>query len=454
MKFVLFMTYSDNNFSSMIRVRRDVKLMKKVIFITQFLFCLSAVFSKNIIVKDKIEYPIVIENQVESNHKIIASNGTLFLKSNVVVEDGTIFPFIFILDTGAASSSIILDYNSDNFSINDYFSYKINNSLYLKCSAHFNDFLVEDFFLGSVTASQINLKELKLIFNDKDYCFAILGNDVLMNKSFFLSISKGYFKWQKKNPFNEQDEVFVPQIDKICSSRGNRDFYQYTVYIEDNYFKSDAKDYPILGFFNSPDKTKSRYYIDTGTYYIATSNIDLYYQIKNRGYKNYTYNSEVSQAFGYSNIPNPAFLGKQFESLDVMSGGTPEMFKCLGNQVLSAFDIYFDKENSEKVQKIYFKQVLEAEYKKYRTENDKSYYYPASTFGFRAANNMNRVSEKAFVNGKEILKEIEFGDIILSVNGIPNNFVKEWELPNKIKIEVKKKDGSIKTVHAKRHYIK
>ena len=114
----------------------------------------------------------------------------------------------------------------------------------------------------------------------------------------------------------------------------------------------------------------------------------------------------------------------------------------------------YGEELSEKVQKIYFKQVLEAEYKKYRTENDKSYYYPASTFGFRAANNMNRVSEKAFVNGKEILKEIEFGDTILSVNGIPNNLVKEWELPNKIRIEVKKKDGSIKTVHAKRHYIK
>ena len=45
--------------------------MKKVIFLTQFLFCLSAVFSKNIIVKDKIDYPIVIENQAESYHKII-----------------------------------------------------------------------------------------------------------------------------------------------------------------------------------------------------------------------------------------------------------------------------------------------------------------------------------------------------------------------------------------------
>ena len=155
LKFVLFMTYSDNNFSSIIRVRRETKLMKKVIFLTQFLFCLSAVFSKNIIVKDKIDYPIVIENQAESNHKKIASNGTLFLKSNVVVEDGTIFPFVFILDTGAANSSIILDYNSDNFSINDYFSYKINNSLYLKCSAHFDDFLIEDFYLGSVIARQI-----------------------------------------------------------------------------------------------------------------------------------------------------------------------------------------------------------------------------------------------------------------------------------------------------------
>jgi hypothetical protein len=35
LKFVLFMTYSDNNFSSIIRVRRETKLMKKVIFLME-----------------------------------------------------------------------------------------------------------------------------------------------------------------------------------------------------------------------------------------------------------------------------------------------------------------------------------------------------------------------------------------------------------------------------------
>lgn len=425
---------------------------RKFIFTIQICFCVFSLFCKSVVPKDKIEYPIVIENQSESKHKIITSNGMLFLKSNIVVEDGTSFPFVFILDTGAASSSIISDYNSAKISITDYLNYKINNTLYLKCSAHFDNFIVENFYLSNFGEPQISLKELKLIFNDEDYYFGILGNDVLMSKSFFLSISKGYFMWQKENPFNGKEGFVVPQLDRIVSSRGNKDYYQYTVYIEDNYFKSDVKDMPIFGFFNSPDKTKSRYYIDTGTYYIATSNVDLYYQIKNRGYKNFIYNAEVSQKFGYSNIPNPAFLGKQFESLDVMSGGTPEMFKCLGNQVLSAFDIYFDKNNTEKVQKIYFMPVAETEYKKYRKENDKSYYYPSSTFGFRASNSMNRVSEKAFVNGKEILKEIEFGDIILSVNGIPNNLVKEWELPNSITVEVQKKNGNKKNIRAKRHF--
>lgn len=426
---------------------------RKFIFAIQIFFCVFSLFCKNVIQKDKIEYPILIENQAESKHKIIASNGMLFLKSNVVVEDGTTFPFVFILDTGAASSSIILDYNSAKISISNYLSYKINNTLYLKCSAHFDNFIVENFYLTNFGEPQISLKELKLIFNDEDYYFGILGNDVLMSKSFFLSISKGYFMWQKENPFNGKEGVVIPQLDRIVSSRGNKDYYQYTIYIEDNYFKSDVKDMPIFGFFNSPDKTKSRYYIDTGTYYIATSNVDLYYQIKNRGYKNFIYNAEISQKFGYANIPNPVFLEKKFEYLDVMSGGTPEMFKCLGNQVLSAFDIYFDKNDTEKVQKIYFVPVAESEYKKYRTENDKSYYYPSSTFGFRASNSMNRVSEKAFVNGKEILKEIDFGDKIISVNGIPYNLVKEWELPNSITVEVQKKNGNKKNIRAKRYFL-
>ena len=84
------------------------------------------------------------------------------------------------------------------------------------------------------------------------------------------------------------------------------------------------------------------------------------------------------------------------------------MFKCLGNQALAAFDIYFDKEGTDIVQKIYFQQIKDSDYQKYRTENDKAYYYPAASFGFKASNALNRVTEKAYINGKEILKDMAF----------------------------------------------
>ena len=127
------------------------------------------------------------------------------------------------------------------------------------------------------------------------------------------------------------------------------------------------------------------------------------------------------------------------------------MFKCLGNQALAAFDIYFDKDGTDIVQKIYFQQIKDSDYQKYRTENDKAYYYPAASFGFRASNALNRVTEKAYINGKEILKDIEIGDTIISINDVPYNQVKEWELPDSIIIEVQKKNGKIKKIKAKRY---
>ena len=64
---------------------------------------------------------------------------------------------------------------------------------------------------------------------------------------------------------------------------------------------------------------------------------------------------------------------------------------------------------------------------------------------------MNRVTEKVYINGKEILKDIEIGDTIISINDVPYNQVKEWELPDSIVIEVQKKNGKIKKIKAKRY---
>ncbi len=425
-------------------------MRKKLFFVFVLLFFSTSIFCKERIIKEKCPYPTVVEEEPNVLHKIITCNGMLVLKAEVQCENGKTFPFIFMLDTGSASSSIMMEEFSP---IQEYFNTKIGGTQFLVCDVIFESFMVENLYLSRFNNISVNLKELKLIFNDKDYYFGILGNDVLMNKSLLLSISKGYFKWNNENPLKQSPSVICPEMDTICSTRSGTDFYQYTIYIEDEYFKSDNHDAPILGFFNSPDKSKSRYFVDTGTYYLATSNLDMYYQIKNRKLSNFTYNSEISMELGYASILKPEFLGKKFDSLQAMSGRTPEMFKCFGNQVLAAFDIYFDKENTEKVQKIYFSPVENSIYQTYREKNDHSY-YQASTFGFRVTHSNNRVTEKAFVNGKEILKPVEIGDTILSINGISYKSIKEWELPDKVKIEVKKKKGNIIVINAKRIYLK
>lgn len=427
-----------------------MKMKKGITFLCVFITLVFSVFGIEKKVIETRADPVIKEVIEKEPHKIICTNGMLFLKAEVKMEDERVYPFVFIIDTGTASSSILMEDSSD---FQEYFVYQIGTTNYLLCDVYFEDFEIDDFYLDKFNQGIYDLSALKKIFSDKNYYFAVLGNDILMHKSLYLSITKGYFIWNKDNSNKEQMDVFVPQIDRISSVRGNKKSYQYTIYLEDDYFKSDESDAPILGFFNSPDKTKSRYFIDTGTYYMATSNIDLYYQVKNRGLKSLVYKSELSQKIGYTTITNPVFLGKMFSYLNVVSGRTPEMFKCLGNQALAAFDIYFDKEGTDIVQKIYFQQIKDSDYQKYRAENDKAYYYPAASFGFRASNVLNRVTEKAYINGKEILKDIEIGDTIISINDVPYNQVKEWELPGSIIIEVQKKNGKIKKIKAKRYLL-
>jgi hypothetical protein len=427
-----------------------MKMKKRITFLCVFITLVFSVFGIEKKVIETRADPVIKEVVEKEPHKIICTNGMLSLKAEVKMEDERVYPFVFIFDTGAASSSILMENSSD---FQECCVYQIGNTNYLLCNACFEDFEIDNYFLTRINQGIYDLSALKKIFSDKNYYFAVLGNDILMHKSLYLSITKEYFIWGKENTYKEQMDVLVPQLDKVRSMRGNKNCYQYSIYIEDDYFKSDESDAPILGFFNSPDKTKSRYFIDTGTYYMATSNIDLYYQVKNRGLKSLVYKSELSQKIGYTTITNPVFIGKKFSHLNVVSGRTPEMFKCLGNQALAAFDIYFDKEGSDIVQKIYFQKINDSEYQKYRAENDKTYYYPAASFGFRASNALNRVTEKAYFNGRELLKDIEIGDTIISINDVPYNQIKEWELPDSIVIEVQKKNGKIKKVKAKRYLL-
>ena len=423
--------------------------MKKNLLFISFFFIAWSSFCSNKKIIDKLEYPIVIEQKAESEYAMICTNGMVFIKADFAVENDRSFPFVFLLDTGSASSSF---FSEDFFYSDDFILYQIDGSNYLLGDAKCEGFTVNNLFLYENNNHNSILAELKKIFGSK-YYFGIIGNDVLMQKSFLLSISQGYFKWTDRNPFDEQDDCISPDMDRVCSTRGKTDFYQYSIYIEDKYFKSNVNDNPIFGFFNSPDKSKSRYFIDTGTYYIATSMIDLYYQIKEHDYNNIIYKTEIASQIGFCEIPKMNLLEKVFFGVQVMAGGTPEFFKCLGNQVLAAFDIFFDKENSTKVQKVYLRKVADDFYQIYRTKNDAAYYYPAYSFGF-SMNLNGRVTRKAFLNEKELLRDVEIGDEIISFNDIPYEMVCLWKLPEKITIHIKKKNGKIKSVSAKKYHLK
>ena len=421
--------------------------MKITILLIIILFESCTVFANEKIIKNEIDYPIIEETVLKSKNNIICKNGMLFLKAKVQVDGTTQLPFIFIIDTGSANSTILSESYSE---LNRYFEYKIDNTDYIYCKAFFSDFTVSNWYLKK-EYNELVIATYKSIFNDGQYYFGILGNDVLMHKSFYLSISDGFFQWTNDNPLTEHENVISPLLDRICSSRGNKDFYQYSIYIEDDYFKSNPKDSGELGFFNSPDGTKSRYIIDTGTYFIATSLKDLYYQIKNKKYKHFFYENEIQKTTGFCEIPKANFLDYDFNSLMVIAGRTPLYFKCLGNQTLSAFDIYFDKENTEKVQHIYFHPTSNELYTKYRNENDKTYFYPASTFGFCIKKTSETVSEVAVIGKKELLPSVEFGDTIISINNIPINQVNEWELTDNILLKLKKKNGKIRIINARKY---
>lgn len=78
-------------------------------FIIIFGFLVDIFGSERKSIPEKLEYPTVTEKEPNTKHKIITCNGMLFLEAEVTVDDGTVFPFMLLIDTGCASSCIIME---------------------------------------------------------------------------------------------------------------------------------------------------------------------------------------------------------------------------------------------------------------------------------------------------------------------------------------------------------
>ena len=117
--------------------------MKIKILLIIILFESCTVFANEKIIKNEIDYPIIEETVLKSKNNIICKNGMLFLKAKVQVDGTTQLPFIFIIDTGSANSTILSESYSE---LNRYFEYKIDNTDYIYCKAFFSYFTVSNWY--------------------------------------------------------------------------------------------------------------------------------------------------------------------------------------------------------------------------------------------------------------------------------------------------------------------
>jgi hypothetical protein len=200
----------------------------------------------------------------------------------------------------------------------------------------------------------------------------VLGNDVLTQKSLFFSFTKQKFGWPlsiEKPKANHTETYFMNNIQQNVLGQT---FYWHTVYVDDEVFNSES-----YFLFQKWDKTGSRYWLGTGSYSICTAPFDFAEQVDKHNYKGAIIETtNPFEKYGEITIPEISFFGKKFKNIKATATNeTNEIYvlksiKLLGAQVLSAFDIYFDKNDSESVKQIYFYPVENKEYEAFRDKYD------------------------------------------------------------------------------------
>ena len=260
-----------------------------------------------------------------------------------------------------------------------------------------------------------------------------------MKKNFYISLTKNEFSFNHKRNYNKKTAL---TFDVIPVSSSNNFIYQ--IEIEDNYFKSKHQNQK----YQSDDKSKSRYVIDTGSYFIFTNKSDFFEQMEIHKYEHFAY-KDVQNEYGVCTIPKSYFFGKQFSNISALGGQYGHGgLKVLGNQILSAFDIYFEKSRDLKVRKVSFVPIDENIYRKYRIENDRYVSFGPETFGFRT-NNDGLVLYKVYFKNKEILPELKKGDKILFINENSYSDILEYEYPDEVILTVDR-NKELKKIKAKR----
>lgn len=351
------------------------------------------------------------------------------------INDKKTYKVLFILDTSCATSYL---YEYNRSIIEENFDISMNNKKHAFVSLQFDDFAIEKMLVS------IEEKVRNPILPQEESTFDLygaIGNDILLQKSFYLSLTKKEFGWIEKFEFSKPENLDTYKLNTITykNKNNNTQLIWPTIYTDDNFFNSEN-----FFLFQKYDGTGSRYWVSTGAYEIKTSSNDFTEQIEKHKYKNVQLKGFDGQ-YGFCSIPKAALFGKRFENLNVsaLPLNTSDLdnltLKAIGCQVLAAFDLYFDKQNTESLKQLYFIPVNEKDYNSFRKTWDKEQINKCEPIIFYV-NNQNKVILRI---DKEAYSEISLGDELVSINGNPfiNNF--KYKLKKGDVLKLKKENNQL-----------
>ena len=336
-------------------------MKNKVLMLFFVFFIVQNMYSQKADIIKSFNLPKITEQNEGQTYSLMIEKGVPYILGTISCNNlNEQYKVLFILDTGIAYSYLYSN-NLENLKI-DKKQYGQDN--YLLCSVDFQEVNISAFYL------LLNQQKNTKVFNCNYDLIGVLGNDVLTQKSFYISLTKKEFAWKDNTGINAPSNTDSYYLNNISMERGGVNYYWHTVFVEDDFFNN--RTYPL--FQMMPEQRGSRYWLGTGSYEIITTDFDFEEQIDRHNYKNTIKRNQSGKIdYGLLIIKKANFFGKKFKNLTAVTSidsfyGLAGV-KILGTQVLSAFDIYFVTGNDNKITKVFFYPVNDKEYKKFLDEN-------------------------------------------------------------------------------------
>lgn len=328
----------------------------------------------------------IIESTPGTKYSFEIKKGFLVKEGTISIKDRKIHT-VFVLDTGACSSSY------DSY-VNPEFSKIIEEENDI-VSAEIDGIAINDWKIRPYSLNSKLMRE----YPDGTF-FVLLGNDVLMHKSLYLSILDGYFYWGENQ--NASLSYTKRTLETHEENRFGQNYYRYKLCDCDSHFSME-------------ENAESKYIIDSGMYVASFGNKEYSAVVNNKKYVSFNHPAVPNgnfYHFGVCKVDEPVVLGEKFDYLYYSCGYNPLNEKAYGVQVLAAFDLYFECTENTIPKVLYLYPQEKSKYESFRMIYDNDSSVQNFTYGFNISFE-NRITMKFYVDNKELYPEIEENDEVI-----------------------------------------